>query len=44
MLGFLATTENINIKSEQPNYNCGKVVKYTKWEIAIRNFYRRELE
>ena len=32
------------IKSERPNYNCGKVVRDIQWEIAIRNFRRRKLE
>ena len=38
MLNFLATNENLrNIKSEQPNYNNGRVIKKQR-EIAIRNF------
>ena len=37
MLNFLATTENLrNIRSEQPNYNRGKVIKKT-----VRNCYSR---
>ena len=44
MLSFVATTENKNKKSEQPNYNCGKVVKQRQWETAIRNFRRRKRE
>ena len=44
MLSFLAATENEKIKSERPNYNCGKVVRDRQWEIAIRNFRRGKLE
>ena len=37
-LNFLATTENLrNKRSEQPNYNRGKVITKQR-KIAIRNF------
>ena len=38
MLSFLATTENIKMKSQNDRiYNCGKILKKQQ-EIAIRNF------
>ena len=41
MLNFLATTENlIKIRSERPNYNCGKVVKIRSQKLlfAVSDF------
>ena len=36
MLSFLATTENlINIRSEQPNYKRGKMVKKSSGKLLL---------
>ena len=36
MLNFLATTENLrNTRSEQPNYNRGKVIKKSSGKLLF---------